>query len=55
MKLKRGGMRRFSTAIPWATSRGEASNLDQGTNGPATLVGLKPAVNSNAGVAGETP
>lgn len=55
MELKRGGMWWFSTAISWATSRGEPSNLNQRTNGPATLVGLKPIVNSYAGVAGETP
>ena len=34
--------------------RGEPSNLTQRTDGVATLVGLKAAVNSCAGVAGET-
>ena len=48
-----GEMWRFSTVIPWATSRGEPSNLTQRTDGPATLLGLKPAVSSHAGVAGE--
>ena len=55
MELKREGMWRFSTAISWATSRGEPSNLNQRTNGPAKLVGLKPVVNSHAEVAGEAP
>ena len=49
-----GEMWRFSTAIPWATSRGEPSNRTKRIDG-LTFVGLKSAVNSYVGVAGETP